>query len=214
MRIITLILIAIPLFFSCKKEEIKLQFEDVELTVHENYIIPNGKGIKWVVADTAIATVSGDIIQTKRCGFTSVSSIDKAAYSFYLKVLPVTLFDQPCTKWGCSKSEVKKFMSTHKLIEEEDYYLIYDSKYKEINTVYIFENDSLIHCKIFCDRRKVTWDEYVDFFSAYYNCESTNDDIIYFTSDDKKTTIATELSTLENVPIMIVHFIPADISIL
>ena len=181
------VLICLPLatFTSCGDDaDDDNQSMNLTLNAGETHDIGNGSG--WKSANPLVASVSGSTIKANCVGNTTISS-----GSSNIKVtVKATHFDfnDPCLRWGASKSSVKSYMSKYNLLKEESTSLGYDGSGKTYMYNYLFENGKLSSSSILV-KSYYSSDITTYLKERYYPVLVSEDDVIYMV-DAKQETLA------------------------
>lgn len=131
-------------FSSCseEKEEVGPDIPStINLKVGEYYNLKHTAA--WESSKTFVATVDGaGVITAKRAGKAEISAYNLSKKCYVNVVASYTLYDEPVTKWGISKSELKRLKGT----PDNDTGTVYgyncNSSYAPMEA-YMFENNKL-----------------------------------------------------------------------
>ncbi len=116
------------------------------------------------------------------------------------------MFKEPCTHWGCTKSNVKSFMSGYTMLRDDSELLAYDGKYKENLTMYNFKSDKLESAAVTVSTSTVSAEEIVDFMNTNYQYIKKVDDIYAFATSDGNTAVLLTVSKTDyDVYYMVVY---------
>lgn len=179
-----------------------ISFKNMELVAGNTAVIENGSGVTWTSENEYIASVSGNTISARRVGTVKISS---SKGSFNVTVTPqYTLYDDPCMKWGCSKSYVKSFMNGYTLRKETDDYLIYTGKGAASYVQYGFNNAALTGVAVYVPTSYL--DELAAFISERYIYAAKLDDATGHLSPDKKTVVYVTATKLGSAYYYMVYY--------
>ncbi len=183
---------------SCSDDDDKktLTFKNLTLKAGETATIENGKNISWVSDNELIASVSNDVVTAERVGSTTILDSE---YEFSVTVQPtITLYKDPCFKWGASMSTVKSTMSGYSLMNSNEEGLLYEGKQAEDFIMYMFENNSLKYSVVYVP---VSYsDEVADFLLERYVPITVDEEEGYIgmISIDEEMAIIATIATLSN----------------
>ena len=134
-----------------------------------------------------------------------------------------TLFEEPYVSWGTARSVVKSAMSnrgynlqTESLNADDNYYLVYDRKYKEQYSMYLFDESlKLARCILPFQSSVVSVDEAREFLSSSMNytfmgTNSAKTQFFYLTQDKKSYAVVESMSTNNGGTITVIRYMSYD----
>lgn len=197
-RLFLLMAILIPAiaFTSCGDDEKdEPNVPNQSLNVGQTYTIPADG--TWTSDNDLIASVSGKSVKGIRAGETIVRNGGK---SFKVKVNPtITLYKDPCLKFGDNKQSVKNFMKSYGYdFDESATNLSYASQQNGavVGYGYTFENSKLTMSMVMAQRSIASTDRMADYLSQRFVPVTNNGDYIGMVSPDKKTLVLFTLKSM------------------
>lgn len=158
--------------------------------------IGNGNGSVKVNVDANNTTYdrTGNMSFTTSTGqVATVKVVQKAALSG-------VLFEEPCINWGCSISEVKRYMNSYELMSESDedglVIILYYHKNKESYTSYILDEQSgLEFSMVAFDKKVIKESEVHNFLISKYEYIGVNNGSYEYRTKDAQTVVIMEESS-------------------
>lgn len=184
-------------------EEDIINYSDIEMVAGDEYKIPSGSG--WTSSNDYVATVSGRNLSALRVG---TARIYNSVANFEVTVEPnYYTYMEPYMKWGASKSSVKSYMKGYTIYSDKTELLSFNGEYKELLTMYSFENSKLSMSCVACTVDDVTAEElsyYLDERYVYLGDSETSDGepVLLWSTIDGKNSIVLMLSVLDSGTIM------------
>lgn len=121
-----------------------------------------------------------------------------------------SLFKDPCTQWGCSKSVVKSFMSSYTLLNEDEEFLIYDGKHKEDLNIYHFKSNALYSATVAINTDKVSAQEMVKYMDDNYNYVTKQDDYYFYKTLNGRNYVVLSIDEMNGEIYYQLLFMPVD----
>jgi len=119
----------------------------------------------------------------------------------YAKLGSVKYFRYPCFDWNANISTVKKYMSGYTLNSSStSTKLTYDGKYKELATMYSFENGVQKSNTVFIEATSIDTEVLITMLKEDYTYvdKDESENMWYFVSKDKKNFMGLSLTTVSN----------------
>lgn len=191
---------------SCSKDDDEEVLKDVSLYVGDKYTIP-GKVVAWTSSEVLIASVKDNVVTAITVGSAKISN---GKNSFNVTVKPKYYsYDEPCLKWGASKSTVKSFYSSYKIEDESSDIISFAGKRKELMHMCLFKNSALNSTAVILKSVAISTDELTSYLGERYIPVTTdNDGNILFISGDQKTAVrlSVEYNSSLGIYYMVMYF--------
>ncbi len=176
---------------------------DQTVKVGQSFTIPVAGN--WASDNKLIAEVEGNTVTGNLVGTTYVRDGGSA---FQVTVKPtITLFADPCLKFGASKSTVKQFMSGYDLVDESTSQLIYASQ-EVIGYSYDFENGKLTMATVLAEY--TTTSQMANFLAQRYIPVLNEDNYIVMITPDKKVMVLFMISRVSGRMVYLISYAPYD----
>ena len=191
-------------------DEPDFNYQDVSLRYNTTYTIPNAGDATWTSSNEYIASVSGNVVTAERVGEAIISS-NKG--SFKVTVTPTShVFNEPCIKWGATKSTVKSFMNNASPSEETSTALTYKGSGAQVVTTYTFDSKGLKSSGVGLDGDYVNSDALVTYMlERYIPIDVDESDYsFYFCTPDKKTGILMSLRASGSTIVYLIVYVPIE----
>ncbi len=185
---------------SCSNDDDENTIKNISLTCKDTYKIPCSDNVVWTSSNDFIASVSKDNTVTAVC--VGEALISSKTGSFYVTVKTINYaFDDPCLRWGVSRSEIRKFMKEVKPDKDTYTQLVYQwGDYKRAFTMYSFEDDSLESVGIAMPTNFVDSENLANHLTDRYVPIQIdkNNNRIYLISPDQRTMILLSVMQLDS----------------
>lgn len=184
-------------FVSCDKDEDDSEFEDVYMFSDKTRDFKTD--LKWTSSNELVAYVKDNKIYSLYVGTATMKS---GKYSFKVTVTPFYdgIYMEPCLNWGCSMSDVKKYMSGYEVkgtptVDGITFY----GRWKEDGYVYVFNGGKLSGVGVVVKKSSVNASTLAGFIKERYPYVGQQLGTYTYLTIDKKTIISLTEQTTQYV---------------
>lgn len=189
-------------------DEPDYKYSDITLKYQQTYQI-TGETTGWTSENTLIASVTKSGLVTGL--LEGETELRNGSSRFNVTVTPtVTLYANPCLKWGASESNVKSFMRGYSPVSESDDMILY-SNYGEAQLLgYSFDNRRLEAVMAFIPVSSVSAEEMVSHLAQRYVAVDQEDDSFFFLSPDRETVVMLQVTEISGTVVYSVFYASYD----